>query len=388
MFYKNARIFVGNRFCYGAFEVKNGLFGAVLPQEVPAKAVDLKGMTVIPGLVDVHVHGAAGADLCDGDYKGLVTMARYLAGEGVTSFVPASMTLPYENLTKAFAAARRLHDKRPAGCAKLLGIHMEGPYFSEKKKGAQNGDYLKNPDFEGFQKLYEDCGGLVSIVDVAPELPGAKDFVRKASKLCTVGVAHTDADYESAKAVFGAGARHLTHLFNAMPPIHHRQPGVIGAACEDPGVRAELICDGHHVHPSAVRMAFAMFGPQRMVLVSDGLRCMGLPDGSYELGGQTVTLSGGVARLQDGVIAGSCTSLFECMRRCIGFGIPEEQAVRAATVNPALSAGLTEFCGTIATGKPADFIVCRPDYTDPQVFINGRAVSKNNITRSYNINLT
>ena len=140
MFYKNARIFVGNRFCYGAFEVKNGLFGAVLPQEVPAKAVDLKGMTVIPGLVDVHIHGAAGADLCDGDYEGLVTMARYLAGEGVTSFVPASMTLPYENLAKAFAVARRLHNKRPAGCAKLLGIHMEGPYFSEKKKGAQNGD--------------------------------------------------------------------------------------------------------------------------------------------------------------------------------------------------------------------------------------------------------
>lgn len=376
MFYKNARIFVNNRFRHGAFEVRDGRFGAVLPTDVPADAVDLKGMTVIPGLVDVHIHGAAGADLSDGDYEGLVRMARHLARGGVTSFVPASMTLPYEALEKAFASARRLHDEQPQGCARLLGIHMEGPYFSEKKKGAQNGAYLKEPDFAGFEKLYNGCGGLIRIVDVAPEKPGAEEFIRKASRLCTVGVAHTDADYEAARAAFGAGARHLTHLFNAMPPIHHRNPGVIGAACEDPAVRAELICDGLHVHPSAVRLAFAMFGPERMILVSDGLRCLGLPDGQYELGGQPVFLQGGAARLTDGTLAGSCTDLFECMRRAMGFGIDEESAVRAATVNPALSVGLTEFCGTIAPGRPADFILCRPDYTAPQVFINGEALGK------------
>ena len=372
MFYKNARIFVNNRFQMGAFEVVDGRFGAVLPHEVPKKAVDLGGLTVIPGLVDVHIHGAGGADLSDGKYKGLVTMARLLAKRGVTSFVPASMTLPYEQLEKAFAAAKKLHDAPVSKGARLLGIHMEGPYFSEKKKGAQNGAYLKKPDFEQFQKLYEGCGGLISIVDVAPELPGAETFIRKAQRICTVGVAHTDAGYEAARSAFGAGARHLTHLYNAMPGIHHREPGVIGAACEAPGVRAEIICDGHHVHPSAVRLAFAMFGAQRMILVSDGLRCLGLPDGQYELGGQEIFLAGGVAKLADGTIAGSCTDLYACMRMAMGFGIPEADAVRAATINPALSAGVSEHCGSIATGKPADFIVCRPDYLEPRVFLGGK----------------
>ena len=157
-----------------------------------------------------------------------------------------------------------------------------------------------------------------------------------------------------------------------MPGIHHREPGVIGAACEDPGVRAEIICDGHHVHPSAVRLAFAMFGSQRMILVSDGLRCLGLPDGKYELGGQEIFLEGGVAKLADGTLAGSCTDLFACMRLAMGFGIPEADAVRAATINPALSAGVSEHCGSIAAGKPADFIVCRPDYLEPRVFLGGK----------------
>lgn len=372
MFYKNARIFLNNQFRHGAFEVVDGRFGCILPHEVPQDAIDLKGLTVIPGLVDVHIHGTVGADLSDGNYEDLLRMSRHLASRGVTAFVPASMTLPYEQLARAFAAAKKLHDAPLADGARLLGIHMEGPYFSEKKKGAQNGAYLKDPDPAGFEALYDGCGGLISIVDVAPELPGAAEFIRSASKKCTVGIAHTDASYDFAAAGFAAGARHLTHLYNAMPSLHHRDPGVIGAACENPGVRAELICDGYHVHPSAVRLAFAMFGAERMILVSDGLRCLGLPDGQYELGGQEIFLAGGVAKLADGTLAGSCTDLFECMRRAMAFGIPEESAVRAATINPALSAGVSETCGSIATGKPADFIVCRPDYLNPRIFLAGK----------------
>ena len=374
MFFKNARIFGADfQFHTGAFEVKpDGTFGAVFPDAVPADAVDLQGATVIPGLCDVHNHGNSGADFSDGDYDGLVRIAKYLASVGVTSFAPASMTLPYETLKKAFATGRKLADEQPAGCARIMGIQMEGPYFSEKKKGAQNGAYLKNPDFEGFKELYEGCGGLVRIADIAPELPGAEEFVEQAKALCTVSVAHTDSDYDHAKRAFDAGATHLTHLYNGMPGIHHRNPGVIPAAAENPNVRAEIICDGMHIHPASVRLAFSVFGGQRMILISDALRCCGMPDGEYELGGQQVFLRGGIAKLADGTIAGSATNLFECMRRAISFGICEEDAVRAATFNPACALGVQDKIGSIESGKLADFLVCSPDYAQVSVYLGGQ----------------
>ncbi|MBQ9967848.1 MAG: N-acetylglucosamine-6-phosphate deacetylase [Oscillospiraceae bacterium] len=373
MFYKNARIYCSDfRFHMGAFEVRDGVFGEVLPEDVPADAIDLQGATVIPGLIDVHNHGNSGADFSDGDYEGLKKMAKYLAESGITSFAPASMTLPYDVLEKAFATAKQLRDEAPEGHARLMGIQMEGPYFSEKKKGAQNGAYLKAPDFEGFKKLYDGCDGLVRIVDIAPELPGAAEFVEKAKDLCTVSVAHTDAAYDDAKMAFDKGATHLTHLYNGMPGIHHRAPGVIPAAVEADGVRAEIISDGMHIHPSAVRLAFTMFGGERMILVSDALRCCGMPDGEYELGGQPVFLAGGVAKLADGTLAGSATNLFDCMKNAMKFGIREEDAIRAATYNPACSLGAQDKIGSIAPGKYADFIVCDSDYTIKAIYLGGK----------------
>ena len=372
MFYKNARIFTSDfRFVTGAFEVKGGRFGAVLPETVPEDAVDLKGATVIPGLVDVHSHGNSGADFSDGDYEGLKKMAAYYASCGVTSFAPASMTLPYEVLEKAFATAKQLKAEAPAGHARLMGIQMEGPYFSYKKRGAQNPDYLKEPDYEGFKALYDGCDGLVRIVDIAPELPGAAEFVEKASKLCTVSIAHTDSDYDHAKAAVDAGVTHLTHLYNAMPGIHHRNPGVIPAAVENPNVQAEIICDGYHIHPASVRLAFTMF-KNRMILVSDSGRCAGLPEGSkFALGGQDCWLRGGVARLADGTIACSATNLWQCLTNVLCWNIPEEEAVRAATWNPACALGVQDQIGSIEEGKLADFIICSPNYSEKRVFIGG-----------------
>ncbi len=375
MFYKNARIFCPDfQFRMGAFEVKDGRFGAVLPQEVPEDAVDLAGATVIPGLIDCHIHGSMMADASDGNYEDLKREAKYLAENGITGFAPTTMTLPYEMLEKAFCNAKKLQEDAPEGCSRVLGVHMEGPFFSYAKRGAQNADYLKEPDFEGFAKLQEASGNIVRIADIAPELPGAAEFVEKASKLCTVSVAHTDSDYAHAKEAFSKGATHLTHLFNAMPGIHHRNPGVIPAAVENPKVRAELICDGLHVHPASVRLAFSMFGAHRMILISDALRCCGMPDGEYELGGQMAHLSDGIAKLADGTIAGAATNLYQGMVNAILFGVPEADAVRAATYNPACALGVQDKVGSIATGHYADFVICRGDYSGKRVFMNGKEI--------------
>ena len=376
MIYCNAKIYGADfQFHTGAFEVKDGLFSQVLLKEVPSDAIDLNGALVIPGLIDIHSHGNSGADFSDGDYDGLKTMARYYASCGVTSFAPASMTLPYDILEKAFATAVALTEEQPEGCAFLMGIQMEGPYFSYKKRGAQNPDYLKDPDFEGFQKLHNGCNGLVRIVDVAPELPGAAEFTRQASKLCTVSVAHTDSDYDHAKEVFDNGASHLTHLYNAMPAINHRNPGVIPAAVENPNVRAEIICDGYHIHPASVRLAFSMFGRERMILVSDSGRCAGLEEGSkFELGGQDAWLRDGVGRLGDGTIACSAANLWDCMKNVITWGIPVEDAIRAATYNPACAIHADSMVGSIAPGKRADFVVCSQDFSEKRVFLAGKEI--------------
>lgn len=374
MRYENGWIFADGRFVRGGFSVENGRFAHVL-EDVPGPAEDLDGALVIPGLVDIHVHGCAGADFSDGDYAGLVRMARYLARQGVTSFAPASMTLPYDALDKAFHAAARLRREGLADGARLMGIQMEGPFLSREKRGSQNPAYLRLPDWDRFLRLYDAAEGLLRIVDVAPELPGAVEFTRRASEKCRVSVAHTAAGYDQAAAVFDAGATHLTHLFNAMSGIHHRHPGPIGAASERENVTAELICDGIHVHPSAVRMAFRLF-PGRICLISDALRCCGMTDGSYSLGGQEILLSGGVARLTGGAIAGSAADLYQCMRRAVSFGIPREQAVWAATALPARVIGRESETGAIADGRAADFVICGGELEPEAVYLGGKRLEQ------------
>lgn len=362
MWYCNAVYFAGEEgFVRGSFCVEDGKFTHISREDFPPgsekECMDLHGNNVIPGLVDIHVHGAMGDDFSDGSKEGLIRMSRCLLGQGTTSFMPTSMTLPYERLEKAFRTAAEVKKEAPEGAARIIGIHMEGPFLSEKKCGAQNRDYLRLPDIAAFRSLQEQCGNLVRIVDAAPELKGAVSFAGEASKICRVSAAHTAADYEEAHRFFEAGASHLTHLFNAMTPVHHRDPGVMGAASEREKVTAELICDGLHVHPAAVKMAFKLF-PGRICLITDALRCMGMPEGYYELGGQKVKLDGGAARLKDGTLAGAASSLFKDMKNAILYGIPVREAINAATINPARAAGWDDRIGSIEEGKYADFLIC------------------------------
>lgn len=359
MLYTNAEVFNTGlrRFEKGGFYVKDDRFADPASAPADEPVTDLGGKKVIPGLIDIHTHGAMGEDLSECSYEGLVKMAKYYADNGIAFFCPANLTVPYEQLERAYANALRLTKEKPEGCAEIAGINMEGPYFSEKRKGSQNAKYLKKPDYEGFKKLYDGCEGLIRICDVAPELPGAEEFISMVSKLCTVSVAHTDATYEEAAAGFDAGATHLTHLFNAMPALHHRNPGVIAAAAERENVHVELICDGLHVHPAMVRLAFRLFGPDRICIISDSLCCCGMPDGVYGHGGQDIILKDNIARLRDGTIAGSASNVKQEVLNCVEFGIPLEDAVIAATLTPAKAIGMENEIGSIDIGKKAAFTV-------------------------------
>ena len=375
MLFTGAHIFLGEKgFVPGNLAVSGDRIREILTEgRQEEEAEDLGGAYVIPGLVDIHTHGNSGADFSDGSAEGLRRMGQYLAQNGVTSFTPTSMTLPYDQLEKAFQTAEEYMKNRPSDGARVAGVHMEGPYFSEKRKGAQNGAYLKLPDVEGFRRLQEACGNAVKIVDVAPELAGAETFIREVSKYCRVSLAHTDASYEETRRAFEAGASHVTHLFNGMRPLHHREPGVIPAAAERADVAVELICDGIHVHPAVIRMVFRLF-PGRVCIISDAMRGCGMPDGEYVLGGQTVILQDGRACLADGTIAGGAKTLFQNMVSAIRFGIRPEEAVLAATLTPARELGMDAEIGSLAPGKKADFLVCDENWDLQRVYLDGRRI--------------
>lgn len=349
------------RLVQGDIEIEDGKIlrvGKDLPRKEEDLAVDCAGSyTVVPGFVDVHIHGCAGADTCDATREALEAMAAFLLAHGVTSFCPTTMTTSRETIQAALLAAKDMMDHPMEGGARVVGVNMEGPFIAKERKGAQKEEDILPPDFPLFQRFYEESGGIVRLVDVAPEQPGGLEFVEKASQLCTVSIAHTTADYDQAKAAFDKGVTHATHLFNAMSGLHHRKPGVVGAVFDDSRVRGELICDGFHIHPAVLRAAFRLLG-DRALIVSDSMRANGMPEGeAFDLGGQMVTVHQGKALLPDGTIAGSVTNLHQEIKNLVSFGVPFEQAVKAATLLPARAIGLDGEIGSIAPGKRADLVV-------------------------------
>ena len=339
------------------------------------RTYDASGCYIIPGLTDLHFHGCMGRDFSDADPEGLEIMARYELSRGVTQICPAGMTLLEEQLTRVCQVAADHRDANKPG-AELCGVNLEGPFLSRAKKGAQNGDWLHAPDVDMLRRLMAASRGLVKLVSVAPEVPGAMEFIEAVEGEVTVAIAHTTADYDTAMEAFRLGAREVTHLFNAMPPFSHRAPGVVGAALDTPLCNVELICDGVHIHPAVVRAVFKMFGPKRVILISDTMRAAGMSDGDYTLGGQAVTVKGKLATLADGTIAGSVTDLMNCMRTAVSFGIPLEDAVTAAAVNPARAIGIFSRMGSLEPGKRANVVVLDQNLELKDVFFRGELVNR------------
>lgn len=335
------------------------------------KVIDGSGCYAIPGLTDIHFHGCVGYDFCDGSREAIDAMAVYEASVGVTNIVPATMTLPEEELASICSTAKSYGeegtlDKR----ADFYGINMEGPFIAPDKKGAQNGEFIHVPDVDMFDRLNQASGNRVKLLDIAPEREGAMELIAKKKGEVVLSLAHTCADYDTSMKSFEAGASHVTHFYNAMNPYTHRAPGLIGAAADRDDVEVELICDGVHIHPAAVRTTFKIFGDDRIILISDSMRAAGLRDGEYTLGGQMVNVRGNLATLEDGTIAGSVTNLMECVRTAVlRMGIPLASAVKCAAVNPARCVGIYDHCGSITPGKKADVVLLKKESLEAKLVV-------------------
>ena len=353
------------------------------------RIIDANGLMVIPGLVDIHFHGCVGSDFCDATLEAVEKMAEYEKEHGIAAICPATMTLPKQRLmeicknAKAVAnwilsdISRILNEKEMEADqipytseklkAKLVGINLEGPFISPDRVGAQNPEYVQKPDAEMLQELIDESGNMVKLVTIAPEREGAIECISKLHDKVRFSVGHTMANYDEATLAYESGAKHATHLYNAMTGLNHRNPGVVGAARDAKNVTAELICDGVHIHPSVVRATFSMFGSDRVILISDSMRACGMPDGESELGGQVVIKKENEARLVTGELAGSVTNVYDCMVKAIEFGIPIADAIKAATYNPAKAIGVLDEFGTIEIGKKPGFVLVNEDFSINQV---------------------
>ena len=382
MIIRNVKVYTESKtFEDGAIMIRNGVFDQVLTGLDSGGAddpetLDGEGCYAIPGLIDLHFHGCMGDDFCDGSKEAIARIAKYEASIGVTAIAPATMTLPADELEEILKVAAEYKKEAFEG-ADLIGINMEGPFISPAKKGAQDERNIVPCDTDMCHRFLDASEGLVKFVGIAPEQSEKSlDFIQQMKGKVNISLAHTNADYDTAKAAFDAGANHAVHLYNAMPAFTHRAPGVVGAVSDSEHVMAEIICDGVHIHPSAVRATFKMMGADRMILISDSMRATGMPDGRYTLGGLDVDVVGNRATLvSDGALAGSATNLMDCMRTAVKkMGIPLETAVACATMNPAKSLGVYDQYGSIKAGKKADVVLLDKELNLKMVIKDGKKI--------------
>ncbi len=335
--------------------------------------IDACGQTVIPGLVDMHIHGYLGEDASDGKFEGIKTMAEGVAKNGVTSFLPTTMTVSYNELRTAFEqirAAMRLSSAPDWQGAQVLGVNAEGPFINPSKKGAQAGENIRKGDAAFLQEYLD----IIRVFTIAPEMPGNMDCIREMAGKCLISMGHTGANYDQAIAAFDAGVGHVTHLFNAQTPLLHRDPGVVGAALTENRVSCELIADTFHVHRRLFSLVTRMKG-DNLVLITDCTRAGGLADGEYTLGGQPIFVKGIECRLADGTIAGSVLKLNEAVRNLLdNTDWPIWRAVNAASLTPARCIGVADRKGSLEAGKDADIAVCDGNFNISRTILGGRDI--------------
>lgn len=335
--------------------VENGKITSL--EKTSDEGYDLKGAKVYPGLIDIHIHGCLGYDYNDNRQD---IVAKFLADNGITSYLATTSTTSHETLMEL------THTPLPQNGANCLGYHLEGPYINHSRKGAQNPDNIQKPDIEKY-KQYKN----VKMITVAPEIDGGMDFIRECDSIVCIG--HTDADYDTTVEAIKSGAKCLTHTFNAMPPLNHRNPGVVGGAITE-NAYVQVISDGYHLHPAVVYMLYKIFGTERMVLISDAISACGLPNGEYVSGELPIIVDGETGKLTDGTIAGSIAPLSKCVRKAIEFGIPEEDAFHMASTTPAELLGINK--GRLEVGFDADFIAVDEEYNIVNTIIGGKLWQK------------
>ena len=333
---------------------------------------DMSGMTALPGFVDIHIHGGNGGDFSDASKEANDKISSYLAKHGVTSFCGTTMTLDNQSLTDIVKCGRA-YAGNEAG-AKLVGINLEGPFISYDKKGAQNGAFVRAGTVDEFNQLFKDSGEMVKLITIAPEAFESEAFIKEVSKKCAVSIGHTSANSDETQRAIHLGAKHTTHLYNAMTGMTHREAGVVGTVMDNENVMCELICDGGHVCPAVVRNTFRILGENRVCVISDSMRGAGFGAGEFDLGGQTAYVyeNGKYAVLEDGTIAASITNVFDEFKNLLDFGIDFKTALKSCTINPAKAIGLDAKIGSLAPNKCADIVFVDEKLELKEVYINGK----------------
>ena len=340
-----------------------------------AEVIEGKDKYIVPGYIDLHVHGGGGLDVMDGDYEAINQIAIAHSHFGTTSFLPTTMTMSKDKIIRSLRSICEAVKKGTAG-AKILGIHMEGPYINPEKKGAQREIDIREPSIKEFTELNKASGNLIRLVTIAPEMPGAIDFIRWLHQQgIIVSVGHSNATYQQVQEGIQAGLSHVTHIFNAMRGLHHREPGVVGAALSSPKLIVEMIADGIHLHPIVLKMLTQIKESEKLVLITDAMRAAGMPEGVYELGGQEVTVTKGQARLKDGTLAGSVLTMDKAVKNLVTkVDIALPKAIQMASFNPAKSIGIDDKKGSLEPGKDADIVILNKNLETELTIVTGKIV--------------